>query len=179
MIKGAGGFSVVELMITVAIIGMLASIAIPNYQYMVQRAQMASLESTLLSVQEYLPGYYAEYNSYPVTSNMPWAAQSYFLVPQVDSTYYTPCTSVPSYIQDLCEYIPQLNSLPPNQACFAQANSWSNTAQIVYESDGTHYKIWGMCAVSEWANQTSPYTDPGFESLAIAVSDDFAATSGW
>lgn len=48
--RGSRGFTLIELMITVAIIGILASIAYPGYQRYVQDARRAEAKSALLEV---------------------------------------------------------------------------------------------------------------------------------
>jgi prepilin-type N-terminal cleavage/methylation domain-containing protein len=59
------GFTLVELMVVVAIIGALASIAIPQLINYRMRSYDASVLSDVSNLKTCLEGFYAEYQHYP------------------------------------------------------------------------------------------------------------------
>ena len=58
-----------ELMITVAIVAILASVALPSYQTYIQRANRADAKATLLEMAQFLERNFTETNSYLAGGN--------------------------------------------------------------------------------------------------------------
>jgi type IV pilus assembly protein PilE len=58
------GFTLTELMIAVAIVGILASIAVPNYQNSIRKSRRADAQGALVSFANAMERHYTEVNSY-------------------------------------------------------------------------------------------------------------------
>jgi len=64
--KQRKGFTLIELMIVIAIIIILAAIAIPNYLRMTERAKKARISSDMASLATGLEAYRTDWGAYPV-----------------------------------------------------------------------------------------------------------------
>jgi len=64
MFKNNKGFTLIELMIVVAIIGVLAAIAIPNFLNYQCKAKQSEAKSSLGTIRTAQEAYYAEYDNY-------------------------------------------------------------------------------------------------------------------
>jgi type IV pilus assembly protein PilE len=60
----SSGFSLIELMITVAVVAILASIALPAYQEQVAKSKRAEGKSALLRAAQSMERYYTSNNTY-------------------------------------------------------------------------------------------------------------------
>lgn len=63
--KREKGFTLIELMITIAIVGILAGIAIPSYRHALQKAKEAVLAENLWTMRDLIQQYYVDKGEYP------------------------------------------------------------------------------------------------------------------
>ena len=71
--NGRKGFTLIELMIVIAIIIILAAVAIPNYLKMTSRARTAAIQSDLKALATALETYKTDWGAYPPdTGTDPW-----------------------------------------------------------------------------------------------------------
>jgi len=74
MKKVAKGFTLIELMIVVAIIGILAAIAVPKFADLVTKSKEASIKGSLGTVRSALSIYYSDQEGvYPVSNQLAFA----------------------------------------------------------------------------------------------------------
>lgn len=62
--RSSRGFTLIEIMITVAIIGILAAVAMPSYTSYIARAKRADARTQLLQAAQFMQRFYAANDSY-------------------------------------------------------------------------------------------------------------------
>lgn len=67
--KNKKGFTLIELMVVVSIIGILASIALPSYQIYLQRAEVVEALSMASTIKEKITDYYVEQLDFPLDND--------------------------------------------------------------------------------------------------------------
>src|SRR5476649_2799482 len=86
------GFTLIDLLVTIALLGVLAAIALPAYREQVARARRSDLQTALLEDAGYLQRYYAANNSFNANPapRLPFAAS-----PRAGAAAYAIVVAVP------------------------------------------------------------------------------------
>ena len=63
----SAGFTLIEMLTVISIIGILVSIAVPSFQKHIIRAREASLQNTLFVLRDVIDQYYADHGKFPET----------------------------------------------------------------------------------------------------------------
>lgn len=79
------GFTLIELMVTVAIVGILAAIAYPSYTSQVAKGRRADARTQLVSGQQWLEKFYSENYSYATDSSSSPATATFNVQPFTQS----------------------------------------------------------------------------------------------
>lgn len=98
------GFTLIEIMITVAIIGILAAIALPSYQEYIAKSRRAEATTVMLEAGQYMRRYYSANDSFTTTlpsglTNIPRdqsTNQNYKVAATVNTTSFTITATVQS-----------------------------------------------------------------------------------
>lgn len=93
LLPKSAGFTLVELMIVVAITAILAAIALPAYQKQVRESHRASAKTALLDVASREERYYATNNNYTNLTGLGYSSST-MQVPSATQNYYNVTVSL-------------------------------------------------------------------------------------
>ena len=121
-----GGFTIVELLVVIVIIGILAAITIVSYTGISKKAVASALQSDLSNASKQLKLYYVDHGSYPTsfTNNCPYSTTT---TPSPDNKYCLKISNDNTYI-----YTPGVGTSP--QAFYMTSSNGSNTYKVANDS---------------------------------------------
>lgn len=109
--KAHRGFTLIELMIAVAVVGILAAIAYPNYRNQVLQGRMSQAQADLLEVAQFMERCFASNNTYqncalPITAS-----------PRTGTAFYTITLATPARTEFTLTATPTSNGGQNEQIC--------------------------------------------------------------
>lgn len=138
------GFSLIELMIVLAIIGILVAIAMPNYQDALTRSKVAKVQGDSKALETAIETYQSDHNSYPFSEEYPAKSSCYqaYLEPGSVGKGY-----LPTVLTTPAAYIGKLPTDPfPNKEdvgdCYPEKRTY------LYSYDGQNALKFRMAFVS-------------------------------
>jgi prepilin-type N-terminal cleavage/methylation domain-containing protein len=121
MFKKEKGFTLVELMIVVAIIGVLAAVAIPKFAQMLEKSREGATKGNLGAIKSAVSNYYADQQgNYPKTlDTLTWS-----------SVINSVATSYPAFLPQY------LDQIPPVKVTFQSTYATSGNGYAAYLGAG-------------------------------------------
>lgn len=160
-------FTLIELLIVVAIIAILAAIAVPNFLEAQTRAKVSRAKADLRSVNTALESYYVDNNKYPPMADR---SENPVIVDAsiIDSSYTLKWITTP---------IAYISSLEACRDVFTQnakvTNSFANPPMPAYEQ--THVVYYNYEDLADAMGQPeSAFTAFGMASMGPNIADDAA-----
>jgi type IV pilus assembly protein PilE len=109
--RAQAGFTLIELMIVVAVAGILTAIAYPSYQNQVRKARMSQAQADLLEVAQLMERCFASNNTYQN------CALPFTVSPRTGTAYYVVTLATPARAQFTLTATPQSTGGQSSQIC--------------------------------------------------------------
>ncbi|MDO8335901.1 MAG: prepilin-type N-terminal cleavage/methylation domain-containing protein [Candidatus Saccharibacteria bacterium] len=159
--KNKSGFTIVELLIVIVIIGILAALVITAYNGIQQRARDAKRLSDIRAVARIVESYYSEKGSYPTTGGL----SNGFALSDANCNDASTHTSdwVPGVVPSFVNSLPQSDG--PRTSTYTRCYK--------YISDGTNYVLSAWLAVETGPQTSTSYRNLGFREPVWSSSEGY------
>jgi len=187
-LKGQKGFTLIELMIVVAIIGILAAIAIPNFLQYQLKSRQAEAKTNLGAIRTSMTAFQAERGCYPGIPVWPIANVPSTTAKSVPTAWSTATTPAPGNIINYC--VTGGTFTAPATASFLDVG-FVATGSVLYQYGVIPVATGGVVPVLSCAPLTFPTntnalaggtgaaTDVGFNAFAQSNLDGDVTISHW
>ena len=110
-VKAKAGFTLIEIMIVVAIVAILAAIAYPAFQTQVRKGRMAQAQADMLEISQFMERCFAANNSYAACA-LPFTAS-----PRTGTAYYALASATPNRTEFTLTAAPNAAGGQDQQVC--------------------------------------------------------------
>ena len=151
------GFTLIELLVVVLIIGILAAVALPQYQKAVMKARATEVKTFIASVEKAMDVYLLEHDGYPsnnLETSIPWDDLDIDVTSFCSSINYNSCASKFEAVHADLLINKERWSLGINGSSTSVFGPFGINVQ--YYKNGTIYK---RCELDEGSSKAKPLCD--------------------
>lgn len=165
--KTPKGFTLIELMVVIAIIGVLSSVVLASLNSARAKGRDAKRKAEMVSIQTALEMYYLDNNAYPIAISGTW------------NGYLTTGCGVAGSLSGPTGYVPNLAPKYMPILPVDPSNNFGGCNGYLYYSDGINYKLLGHGVIESLPAVGTKFYDPIRPTWSWKLCSGEPACSGW